>query len=459
VEFTGDFSGRHRIDPGVLSLSSGDAEEGLGRLPRISGERPNMRICVCTVVHHPEDARILHRQIRALLDAGHEVTYIAPFRASNVTPWTSVTPVDVPRATGRRRLRSLRAAKAALTRHAPYADVVLLHDPELLLALPRALRHDRHGHAAFGDQSHPVVVWDVHEDTAAALSVKGWLPRPLRPLLRPYVRGLEARAERRYRLLLAEPGYRERFAGDHPVVPNTTYVSNSPPPAPGDLRVVYIGHLSRARGTADMIALARALHAEGVAVELIGAADADVRPELRDAQRAGILRWYGFVPNDRALRIAEGALAGLALLHDEPNYRHSMPTKVVEYMAHGVPVITTPLPPAADIVGPAGCGIIVPFQDPAATLEAVQRLRHDAALRADMGKRGYDTARARFHWPAHARRFVHHLESWAIGAGRSIRVDGPMAGQAEAGAADEVVRDVPTLIVPAGERRPTEPAE
>ena len=406
-----------------------------------------MRICVCTVVHHPEDARILHRQIRALLDAGHEVTYIAPFRACNVTPWLSVTPVDVPRATGRRRLRALRAARTALTRHAPYADVLLLHDPELLLALPHRLRGDRHGH---GDQADPVIVWDVHEDTAAALAAKGWLPRPLRPLLRPYVRGLEARAERRYRLLLAEPGYRERFGGDHPVVPNTTYVSDSPPPAPDDRRVVYVGHLSRARGTADMIALARVLHTEGIAVELIGAADTDIRPELRDAQRAGILRWYGFVPNDRALRIAEGALAGLALLHDEPNYRHSMPTKVVEYMAHGVPVITTPLPPAVDIVGPADCGIIVPFQDLAATLQAVRRLRDDPVLRADMGKRGYDTARERFHWPAHAQRFVHHLESWAIGAGRSAALEDPADDPAVVG---------PTLTVPAGEPRPTEPAE
>jgi glycosyltransferase involved in cell wall biosynthesis len=435
-----------------------------------------MRICVCTVVHHPEDARILHRQIRALLDAGHEVTYIAPFRACNVTPWPSVTPVDVPRATGRRRLRPLRAARAALARHGPYADVVLLHDPELLLALPRELRRDRlggghdghigHGEGldlhrgGYGDRTQPVVVWDVHEDTAAALSAKGWLPRPLRPLLRPYVRSLEARAERRYRLILAEPGYRDRFSGDHPVVPNTTYVSGNPPPVPGDRRVVYIGHLSRARGAAEMIEMARVLHNEAIAVELIGAADAYVRPLLRDAQRAGVLRWYGFVPNDRALRIAEGSLAGLALLHDEPNYRHSLPTKVVEYMAHGVPVITTPVPAAADIVGPAGCGVVVPFQDPAATLQAIRRLRDDPDLRADMGKRGYDTARERYHWPVHAQQFVRHLEAWA---GRTNVLDSDLDsdrnGDGDAGG--NVLDSVggATIIVPAGEPRPTEPAE
>ncbi|GAA2128034.1 glycosyltransferase family 4 protein [Actinomadura napierensis] len=359
-----------------------------------------MRICVCTVVHHPEDARILHRQIRALLDAGHEVTYIAPFRACNATPWREISPVDVPRATGRRRLRALRAAHRALAEHAGYADVILLHDPELVVSLPRE---------ALGR----TVVWDVHEDTAAALTAKGWVPGPVRPVLRPAVRRLEKRGERRLKLLLAEEGYRDRFSGDHPVVPNTTYVSDLPPGPPDDRRAVYVGNLSAARGAHDMIEMARLLAPEGVTVELIGGADPDVRPALRDAQRTGILRWYGFVPNDRALRIAEGAMAGLALLHDEPNYRHSMPTKVVEYMARGVPVITTPNPPAVDIVEPAGCGLVVPFGDPAPAADAVRRLRDDAELRTGMGKRGYETARARFHWPVHAERFVAQLETWA----------------------------------------------
>ncbi|WP_253871892.1 glycosyltransferase family 4 protein [Actinomadura rupiterrae] len=363
-----------------------------------------MRVCVCTVVHHPEDARILHRQIRALLDAGHEVTYIAPFRATNSTPWREVSPVDVPRATGRRRLHALRAAHRALAEHAGYADVVLLHDPELLVGLPRAVRRKA------------TVVWDVHEDTAAALTAKGWLPAPLAPLLRPFVRRLEKRAERRHHLLLAEEGYRDRFRLPHPVVPNTTYVAEDAPAAPDDRRVVYVGHLSAARGALDMIETARLVAAEGVLVELIGSADPEIRQALRDAQLEGVLRWYGFVPNDRALRIAEGAMAGLALLHDEPNYRHSMPTKVVEYMARGIPVITTPNPPAVAIVEPSGCGKVVPFTDPMAVAAAIRQLRADPELRTAMGERGHATARARFHWPTQAIPFVHQLEQWAAGA-------------------------------------------
>ncbi|HEU5032196.1 MAG TPA: glycosyltransferase, partial [Spirillospora sp.] len=298
------------------------------------------------------------------------------------------------------------AARRALAEHAGYADVILLHDPELVVSLPRETRGR-------------TVVWDVHEDTAAALTAKGWVPGPARPVLRPAVKRLERRGERRLKLLLAEEGYRARFRGDHPVVPNTTYVSDLPPGPPDDRRAVYVGNLSVARGALDMIEMARLLAHEGITVELIGSADPDVRPALREAQRTGVLRWYGFVPNDRALRIAEGAMAGLALLHDEPNYRHSMPTKVVEYMARGVPVITTPNPPAVDIVDPAGCGLVVPFGDPAAAAGAVLRLRDDPDLRVRMGERGYAAARARFHWPVHAERFVAQLEAWA---GRSTAV-------------------------------------
>jgi glycosyltransferase involved in cell wall biosynthesis len=358
-----------------------------------------MRVFVGTIVHHPEDARILHREIRALLDAGHEVTYMAPFRSCGVTPWPELAAVDVPRATGRRRLRALRAARRTLRKRAKDADLVLLHDPELLLAIPHGLRSR--------------TVWDVHEDTAAALGAKGWLPGPVRGPLRFAVHGMERRAERRLKLLLAEEGYRVRFRGRHPVVPNTTDVPEAPPAPPGDDRVIYVGQLSMARGAADLVELARLLHADGVTLELIGGADADVRPMLREAQQSGLLRWYGFVPNDRALRMAEGAIAGLALLHDSPNYRHSMPTKVVEYMAHGLPVITTPNPIAAEIVTEGSCGLVVPFEDPQATAAAVRRLRDDAALRLDMGKRGHEAARARFHWPDQARLFVAHLEEWA----------------------------------------------
>ena len=359
-----------------------------------------MRVVVCTVVHHPADARILHREIRALLDAGHDVLYIAPFRACDVTPWPEVRAVDVPRAVGRRRLGALRAAQRQLEKYAPHADLLLIHDPELLLVLP-LVRH------------RPPTVWDVHEDTAAALATKAWLPGALRRAAAAGVLRAEGLAEQHLHLLMAETSYNERFAGLHPVVPNTTYVPDQAAPYDGQARVVYVGHMSPDRGAAEMVGLAELVHPDGITVELIGSADARARAVIEPARDAGILRWHGYTPNDEAMLITDGALAGLSLLQDDPNLRHSMPTKVAEYMARGVPVITTPLPLAADLVERSGCGFIVPFGDPAAAAEAVRALQKDPALRDAMGARGHQDAAQFLRWPEDARAFVAQLEQWA----------------------------------------------
>jgi glycosyltransferase involved in cell wall biosynthesis len=364
-----------------------------------------VRVVVCTIVHHPADARIYHRQIRALLEAGHQVTYIAPveaekFSAERTGPQLQIT--AVPRAAGRNRLGAWQAARRELARQADGADLLLIHDPELLLILPPR-------------RKRPPTVWDVHEDTAAALRTKAWLPRPLRPAAAAAVHAAERLAERRLHLILAEQGYVPRFGRTHPVVPNTTYVPETAasPDPPGAQRVVYVGHLSPDRGVGEMIEVATLLRPHGITVELIGPADARARAMIEPAQAQGLLRWPGFVPNDQALPMVDGALAGLSLLQDEPNFRHSMPTKVAEYMARGVPVVTTPLPAAADLVTRYECGFVVPFGDPRAAADAVLELAGDASLRAKMGSRGHEAARSSLGWPSDARAFVAQLEAWA----------------------------------------------
>ena len=355
-----------------------------------------------TVVHHPGDARIAHRQIPALLAAGHSVTYAAPFGAYGVTPPADVRPLDLPRAQGRSRLAAMRAARALVRAEAPAHDVVLLHDPELLLAVPRSL--------------DTPVVWDVHEDTAAAVTLKSWLPAAVRPAAASGVRRLERRAERRVGILLAEEGYADRFAHDHPVVPNTTEVP-AVVPEPGTDRVVYLGALTRARGALEMLELGRRLRGE-VTVELLGPAAADIADQVRRAHEAGDVIAHGFVANDEAVRLLDGALAGLSLLHDEPNYRHSRPTKIIEYMAHGIPVITTPLPIAREIVEDAGSGTVVPFGDLDAVVDEVRALRTDQARRRALGAAGHAVALERYDWRTQGAAFVAALGAAASGGRR-----------------------------------------
>ena len=371
-----------------------------------------MRVVVCTVVHHPADARIFYREIRALLDAGHDVTYIAPHGEPGQRPVQdqgqdldfpertvgSLTTVTIPRAVGRRRLGPLRAARAAMAAQVDGADLLLVHDPELLLVLPPRRRR-------------PPTVWDVHEDTAAALTTKSWLPAWLRAVAAGGVHIAEHLAERRLHLLLAEHSYNDRFASTHPVVPNTTFVPPEAAPPSGPRRVVYVGWLSPDRGSAEMVELGRLLAPHGIAVELIGQADGAAQAHISAGRE--FVHWHGFVPNAEALRLVEGALAGLSLLQDEPNFRHSMPTKIAEYLARAVPAVSTPLPLAAELVEAADAGFVVPFNDPRAAADAILKLDADQDLRVQMGRRGHDYARASLAWAPYAAAFVAELETWA----------------------------------------------
>lgn len=367
------------------------------------------RILVVTVVHHPHDARIYHRQIGALLEAGWEVTYAAPFTDYGVPVRDDrlTRTVDLRRASGRRRLGAAYRARAVLRELGPEHDLILLHDPELV---PVA-----------AGLTLPAVVWDVHEDTPAAVAIRSWVPDAGRPALTRAAARLERHAERRMHLLLADDHYAERFARAHPVVRNTTVVPADPVPAgtpgpDGVQRVIYLGSITVERGAREMIALGarlRAASGDAVRLEVIGPAHGAAEGELRAAAARGDLRWHGFVPGHQALGLLDGALAGLSLLHDEANFRPSMPTKVVEYLAHGVPAITTPLPVPRRLVERSGAGVVVPFGDVDATLETVLRWAEHPQEAAELGRRGYAVALAEFDWTRLGPAFVSVLDRFA----------------------------------------------
>jgi len=371
-----------------------------------AGRAPTLSALVVTVVHHPEDARIRHREIGALLEAGVQVTYAAPFSAHalDLPDVAGLRPVDLPHATGRSRGQAFRAARRLLAREAADHDVVLVHDPEIV--------------AAAAGLRLPNLVWDVHEDTAAAIEAKPWVPeRARRPLARA-ARAIERHAERHHELILAEYAYADRFEREHVVVPNTVRVPATAP-VPGPRRAVYLGSLTMPRGAATLLQTGRLLTGATrgeVAVEIIGAArDTRTAETLAWGVKCGHVTHHGFVPSARALPMLDGALAGLSLLEDRPNYRHSMPTKVIEYMARGLPVITTPLPLAADLVERAGCGIVVPFGDAEATAAALVELARDPERREALGRAGHAYAREHHDWNVIGRDFVRHVTHLARG--------------------------------------------
>lgn len=365
----------------------------------------SVKVLVLTVAHPPLDARIHNRQIRALTERGHEVTYVAPWSAFGVTPPDGITALDVPRSVGKHRLGPVAAAGRIARKLAPQHDVVIGHDPELLPVLLAAARGRR----------APAVVWDVHEDVPAQMEMVTWIPGPVKRPAAAVARAVEGFTERRVHLTVAEHAYVDRFPTRPPVVPNSPRVPAEladevrEPGAPH--RVVYVGAITGARGLEEMLDLVQRLPRD-VRLELIGNANPALDARLRaiDDPR---LDYRGFVPNAEALTRLPGALAGLVLLHDHDNYRHSQPSKVMEYMAYGVPAVTTPIPASAKLVRETGSGVVVEFGDVDGVLKAVLDLRDDPDRRQAMREAGHRAALANHDWNTQGREFVEQLERWA----------------------------------------------
>lgn len=352
-----------------------------------------MEILIVTVVHHPLEPR-LHRQTRALTEAGHHVRLAAPWHAYDAVPPAGASAIDVAPASGRSRLTAAGHARRYLRDHARTADVVLLADPELVPAA-MVVCPDR-------------AVWDVRDDTVTAAAEQEWVPRVAPGAVRLAMTSLERVAERRLRVLLADQAHASRFTRPHPVIPDLPWVPKNVD-SPDERRVVHVGHHSRDTGAAHLLALAANLP-EGVALEVIGPADDEVRPLLEAAAGEGLLTWTPFLPHEQVLARLDGAGAGLSLLPDGREPHRWQPHSLYEYMSRGVPIVATTTPTTRELVHTTGAGLIVPHDDLAALRRAVTWLLDHDRERREIGERGHAAARKGYDWAPHAKRFVGLLE-------------------------------------------------
>jgi glycosyltransferase involved in cell wall biosynthesis len=91
-------------------------------------------------------------------------------------------------------------------------------------------------------------------------------------------------------------------------------------------------------------------------------------------------------------RVLAEARVGLALYHPVQAHIDCLPTKVFEYMAAGLPVITADFPDFRRIVEASHCGLCVPPRDTAAIAAAIEWIFDNPAEAAAMGRRGRTAA-------------------------------------------------------------------
>src|SRR5262245_14138048 len=357
-----------------------------------------MKIVHLTTLHAPRDVRIFVKEARSQAKAGHEVHVVAP-GASGSEDGVELHDLGASTDPGPGALAGrLRAAWRAARRLR--GDVHHLHEPELI-PLGLALK-------ATGAR----VVYDAHEETP--LEVRAM--HPDRPALGGALSLGWTLAEKATGatvdgIVAATPSIARRFPARKTVV-----VRNFPsaeeaerfggggPHAERRPNVVYLGGLTGIRGAREMAAAIGRVEHPGARLVLAGTGQTHVSGDRIDVR--------GWLSRGGVAEVLREARVGLLVLHPVPAHLDSLPIKLFEYMAAGIPVVASDFPTWRELIG--GAGLLVDPLDVEAIAAAIDALLEDPAAAETMGARGREAVADRFGWEGEAERLLSLYERLGV---------------------------------------------
>ncbi len=305
------------------------------------------------------------------------------------------------------------------------ARLVHLHDPELI---PMGLLLRLLGRT---------VILDVHENLHRQFSEK---KRNSSALYRLFFSVFDRLARRQFHFIFAENSYLTSYPGlRHPsaVVLNYAPLPLLEPfrrcsgqiPNPVQPEFFYIGQLSFARCLDVVIGALARLSADypTLRVHLFGAPGFDLfdLSELSRVPGYEVARqhliFHGYTDARRAFPFAARCVAGLALLKPVGDFPDSYPTKLFEYLALGLPVVTSDFLLYRAVVERHACGICVDATSPEAIAQALRILLENPDLAGRLGVNGRLAAEKHYVWSSQETALFQFYE--CLSPGFEIRVD------------------------------------
>ncbi|MCB1477429.1 MAG: glycosyltransferase family 4 protein [Rhodobiaceae bacterium] len=194
-------------------------------------------------------------------------------------------------------------------------------------------------------------------------------------------------------------------AGHIMILPNATapQAPRQSSPAPDEARILFIGRLGARKGTPQLVsALAKLKDLPDWHCVIAG--DGDIGTTKAAVAAAGLMEridvpgWMDAASTAQMLREANV----LAL----PSFAENLPMSVIEGMAYGLAVVTTPVGATQDIIRDGKTGLLVQPGDIDALAQALRRVITDKALRMKLGANAHVFQRQHLSLPGYSQRLT-----------------------------------------------------
>jgi glycosyltransferase involved in cell wall biosynthesis len=408
-----------------------------------------LRFCMVTTFYPPYhfggDAVFVHRLAQALAEDGHRVDVVHSVDAYRLQAGAEPAAAfeDHPRVT-RHALESRHPRLSAALTHqlgSPRAygrqlrdvlekgyDVIHYHNVSLAggpdaLSLGRAVKLYTAHEYWLVCPTHVLFAFD-----RAACTARQCLPCVLSHRRAPQPWRYTGRLRRALghvdRLLMPSRFVLERHRADgidRPMVHLPHFVPDAPlgPPARAtEARpfFLYVGRLERLKGVHDLVEVFR----DETEADLLIAGDGSFRGALE--QRARGLSHVRFLGPVHPARLGALYAGAVALVVPSLCYE-TFGLAAAEAMSHGTPVVVRRIGALGEMVEESGGGLGFDTLDECRS--AIDRLRADGALRAELGRRGREFALRRWSREAHLRAYLELVRG--LIAGRAAPAEAPAA--------------------------------
>lgn len=274
------------------------------------------------------------------------------------------------------------------------ADIYHIHDPELL---PKAMKLRRRGKK---------VIYDAHEDLPEQLKTKTYLnpsfQRILGYLAEKY---LSYCAYRLSAIVTATDHIAGKFSKNnkstitlfnYPLL--SEFKLSNPKKSNESNHFAYVGSISEARGILQLIQSLEMARQE-IRLNLVGRfSEPELEKKARSMSGWQKVKYHGYQNRDTVTGILSESIAGLVTLQPTESYRQSLPVKMFEYMAAGIPVIASDFKVWREIIRKNDCGICVAPMKPEEIARAMAKLTCDPEITAQMGRNGRRAVEEKYNW-------------------------------------------------------------